>query len=241
VIATKATGFFGKLPAHGDFIFRELPPSFINVIDRWLQGYVGSSQEQLGESWLDIYLTSPIWRFAFSAGVVDHNAWVGIVLPSVDRVGRYFPLVVATCVPANINPSAFMALRLNWYQSLEEAALRALDGSLTVDALVEELNDSNPRLVGQYSRAPQRVQQPTKMVVKTGGGDSTPAAAMPYLLDACLGAAMDSYSIWSTTGSQVIDPCVFVCKGLPPLDGVAAMLDGQWAQWHWQQPFAMNE
>ena len=94
------TGLFGKLPAHGDFIYRDLPPSFINVWDEWLQGYVGSVKEQLGDAWLDVYLTSPIWRFAFGEGVIDENVWAGIMLPSVDRVGRYFPFSIATKLPA---------------------------------------------------------------------------------------------------------------------------------------------
>ena len=75
------TGVFGKLPAHGDFIYRDLPTQFVNVLDSWLQGFVGGSREQLGEQWLDIYLTSPIWRFAFSEGVVDEHGWAGLFLP----------------------------------------------------------------------------------------------------------------------------------------------------------------
>ncbi len=31
-----ATGFFGKLPARGDFVARGLPPGARPVVDRWL-------------------------------------------------------------------------------------------------------------------------------------------------------------------------------------------------------------
>ena len=72
------TGLFGKLPAHGDFIYRDLPARFINVWDQWLQGYIGTSREKLGDQWLDVYMTSPIWRFALSEGAVDENAWAGM-------------------------------------------------------------------------------------------------------------------------------------------------------------------
>jgi type VI secretion system protein ImpM len=71
MINANSVGLFGKLPAHGDFIYRNLPSNFINAWDAWLQGFVGSSQEQIGESWLDVYLTSPIWRFVLSDGVID--------------------------------------------------------------------------------------------------------------------------------------------------------------------------
>ena len=94
--AKNSVGFFGKLPSHGDFVYRELPNNFISVWDEWLQNFIGSTKEQIGEAWLDTYFTSPIWRFAFSAGVIDQNAWAGIMLPSVDRVGRYFPFTTHT-------------------------------------------------------------------------------------------------------------------------------------------------
>jgi len=233
------TGLFGKLPAHGDFIFRDLPARFINVWDEWLQGYVGSTQEQLGETWLDVYLTSPIWRFAFSEGVIDDNAWAGIFLPSVDRVGRYFPFSIATRLSGQTNPVEFICTRPNWFQTMEDAALRALDGQLKIDDLVEELNDSNPMKKDVYQRG-ELIQTPSQMVIRTASSEQSPSIVLPFMLDACLAKNMQSYSIWCTSGSGLIEPCVFVSKGLPPLGGVAAMLDGNWQGWQWQEPFILN-
>lgn len=233
------TGIYGKLPAHGDFIYRDLSPHFINVWDSWLQAYMGSSQEQLGESWLDLYMTSPIWRFAFSAGVVDEHAYAGIMLPSVDRVGRYFPFSVITRLPAHINPTEFICNRGHWYHALEDAALRALDGSLVLDELIEELNDSMPMNKETLVRG-HPIHSPVDMVVKTGLKDAAAGQALPFMLDACLSTTMQSYSIWSTAGSEIIHPCLFVANGLPQLSGVAAMLDGQWQQWHWQEPYPLK-
>lgn len=233
------TGLFGKLPAHGDFIYRDLPSTFINVWDQWLQGYVGSTQEQLGEAWLEIYMTSPIWRFAFTEGVIDNNAWAGIFLPSVDRVGRYFPFSIATRLPAQTNVTEFISTRLNWYQSMEDAALRALDGQLKIDDLIEELNDSNPMKKATYIRG-NGIESPSKMVVQNVGSDHSATAILPFMLDACLASSLQTFSIWSTAGSSVINPCMFVSKGLPQLSGIAAMMDGNWAGWRWQEPFTLN-
>lgn len=233
------TGLFGKLPAHGDFIYRDLPSTFINVWDQWLQGYVGSSQEQLGEAWLEIYMTSPIWRFAFTEGVIDNNVWAGIFLPSVDRVGRYFPFSIATRLPAQTNATEFICTRPNWYQTMEEAALRALDGQLKIDDLIEELNDSNPMKKETYTRG-ARIESPSKMVVKNAGADHSASATLPFMLDACLASTIQAYSMWSTGGSAVINPCAFVSKGLPQLSGIAAMMDGNWSGWRWQEPFTLN-
>jgi len=236
----KKTGLFGKLPAHGDFIYRELPSAFITVWDEWLQGYVGSSQEQLGDAWLDTYMTSPIWRFAFSEGVVDSNAWAGIFLPSVDRVGRYFPFSIATRLPASTNPTDFLCSRPNWYKAMEDAALDALNGKLKIDDLVEELNDSNPRGTNVYARG-ALLENTSRAVIRMPNNEQSPASVLPFVLDAYLCSSYSSYSVWSTSGSDNMDASVFVCGGLPKFAGIAAMLDGRWEQWAWPEPFPMTK
>ena len=95
MIGSGAAGFYGKVPTRGDFVSRRLPWTFVDPWDRWLQGGLACSRDQLGDAWLEVYLTSPVWRFALTPGVCGDAGWIGIVLPSVDRVGRYFPLTVA--------------------------------------------------------------------------------------------------------------------------------------------------
>ena len=233
------TGLYGKLPAHGDFIYRDLSTHFINAWDQWLQGYVEGTREQIGDGWLDVYLTSPIWRFAFSEGVIDDKAWAGIFLPSVDRVGRYFPFSIVTCLPPQTNPTEFMCTRKNWYQAMEDAALSALGGTLHIDDLIEELNDSNPMSRSAYHRGTQ-LSEPSRFIVKLPNAEQPVSAALPYMMDACLSAALKSYSVWSTSGSSMIEPCMFVSQGLPTYSGVAAMMDGHWEHWGWQQPYPLK-
>ena len=231
----KSVGLFGKLPAHGDFIYRDLPSNFINAWDAWLQGFVGSSREQIGDQWLDVYLTSPIWRFAFSEGVIDQYAWAGIVLPSVDRVGRYFPFSVATRLPGGTNPLALIN-QSSWFESIEAAALSGLDGQLNIDGLVEEINRAplNPK-----STHLPAAQQSGKLgtVVKMSAEEDQPQVVFPQLLDAVLKESLSSYSVWSTQGSQLIEPCMFYTRGLPQMRGVAAMMDGHWEHWGWHEPY----
>ena len=90
-----AAGFYGKLPSHGDFVSRRLPREFLDVWDSWLQQAVAESKARLGSDWLDAYLNSPIWRFALMPGICGDQAYLGLMMPSIDRVGRYFPLTVA--------------------------------------------------------------------------------------------------------------------------------------------------
>ena len=111
VAAEAKAGFFGKLPKHGDFLSRRLPRAFTDPWDRWLQNAIADSREQMAEDWLNIYLTSPIWRFALSPGLCGDNAWAGVLMPSVDRVGRYFPLTLAAPLENDCSLMALVSVR----------------------------------------------------------------------------------------------------------------------------------
>jgi type VI secretion system protein ImpM len=91
----EAPGWYGKLAALGDFASRRLEHDWVQACDRWLSDCVSSSQAQLGEHWLQAYLSAPVWRFAWAPGVVGPHWWFGVLMPSCDNVGRYFPLVIA--------------------------------------------------------------------------------------------------------------------------------------------------
>jgi type VI secretion system protein ImpM len=231
---TNSVGFFGKLPAHGDFIYRGLPTGFINLWDEWLQGFVKCSQDQLGEAWLDIYLTSPIWRFAFSEGVIDQHAWMGIVLPSVDRVGRYFPFSVAARVSSEQNPFDMVA-QSQWFETIEALALKALDGQINIDELIQDINSVALDQAMVYScgvaNAPQH-----GAIIAMDFDEHSPRSAIAPLFHAALKHTLSSYSVWTTQGSEFVAPCLFYCAGLPSLQNLAAMLDGQWDARGWSQP-----
>jgi len=231
---TNPVGFFGKLPAHGDFIYRGLPTNFINIWDEWLQGFVKCSQEQLNEAWLDIYLTSPIWRFALSEGVVDQYGWVGIVLPSVDRVGRYFPFSIAARVSSEQNPLDLVS-QTEWFESIEALALKALDGQVAIDDLINDLNSLSLDQTVTYNCGPSNSYQ-KGAVIAMGYEVSSPASVLAPLFHSMLKENLSSYSVWTTEGSELVEPCLFYCAGLPSLQNLAAMLDGQWAARGWNQP-----
>jgi len=233
------SGFFGKLPGHGDFIYRDLPTQFMEVWDNWLQLFISSSQEQIGEGWLDIYLTSPIWRFALSEGVIDESAWMGIVLPSVDRVGRYFPFTIATRLPANSNPIADISTQLEWFENCEEIALQALNDELSLEEIVASVQRQSLVSDDTYVRNNQALHH-SPLLMRMEFEEQSAQAVLPFMMDTCLRHSFSSYSVWSTKGSEYVEPCMFVSQAMPAITGIAAMLDGQWEHWNWPEPYRLN-
>lgn len=215
-----AAGLFGKLPGHGDFIQRRLPGSFVTPWDEWLQRAVHGARELVGESWLDYYLTSPIWRFALSAGAVDEHAWVGVLVPSVDSVGRYFPLTMAASLaPTGMaNPFAVQVEADNWYQQLSDLALDALQNALPADQLLERFPDLPASTPGIEVAA---ISGATTIAVRDG---TSIAESFPALLHQLYWQQRPSYSLWWCSGSQYLAPTTLLSPGLPEPSLYCAML-----------------
>jgi type VI secretion system protein ImpM len=134
-------GWYGKLPALGDFASRRLPSDFIHAWDEWLQAALEAARIALGVGWLDCYLTTPIWRFTVLPGLVGESGWAGVLMPSVDRVGRQFPLTVAVPLSSHAAAAALVFGGSDWFARLEDAALAILDVTRDADDLDGALAD----------------------------------------------------------------------------------------------------
>jgi type VI secretion system protein ImpM len=211
----------------------------VNGWDQWLQQFMSRSQEAIGQDWLNVYLTSPLWRFAISAGVIDNSVWCGVLMPSVDRVGRYFPLTIATKLPAECNPFDFISSYSSWYDGIEQLALSALHGHLAIDELAERISAMELTIEAAYSRS-KRTPAAKMLQMEKEFEEQLPMSVYGQLLDYLMLEAHSSYSVWSTDGSEHVAPTVFATQHLPAMDKMPAMLDGRWQQWGAHQPYTLK-
>ena len=135
LIPRAVPGWYGKLPNLGDFASRRLPEAFVRRWDRWLQRGLASARAQLGERWLDAYLVAPILRFWVAPGLLGEPNWAGLMMPSVDRVGRHFPLTIAR---PDVPLGAALAGRA-WFAAMDAALRQVLDVEYSVDELERTL------------------------------------------------------------------------------------------------------
>lgn len=122
-------GFFGKLPATGDFVTRGLPASFVEAWDRWISRHLVHrfSQGSIEEH--------PVLRFLL--GREAFGPMTGVVVASADRAGRRFPLTIAASPP--VAASAIATNAGAWFDALEAAGTSAREGELDGDYLAARL------------------------------------------------------------------------------------------------------
>jgi type VI secretion system protein ImpM len=78
-------------------------------------------------------MEAPVWRFALAPGLCGAAGVVGVMLPSVDRAGRYFPLTFATLPSPELSagePWDDEGDVADWLDRSEAAGLAALERML---------------------------------------------------------------------------------------------------------------
>ncbi len=235
-----SAGFYGKIPDLGDFVCRRLPKRpFVEVWDAWLQNVIAQSKTDLGDQWLDIYLTSPVWRFALSENICGPTPWMGVMIPSVDKVGRYFPLTIAVSMPRHCNLLNISHSMAAWLTEAERLALTTLEDQFDFEHFDKSVEAMESPV--DYTE----IQQPSM----SQGNSLTGALHFPinnhiqphrdlakYMLDQNYG----QYSVWWSNGSSLIQPSFSVCKGLPGKEIFSALLDGKWNIRGWHEPVAAS-
>lgn len=224
-LSGEAPGWHGKLAALGDFAHRRLPPEIVAVGDAWLARSMDASRQRHGENWLRFYLTAPVLRFAWAPGVADTQWWFGILMPSCDNVGRYFPLLIAKARRQPPLDRVALDHLEAWLDHLAEAATRTLDEHATVDAFEQSLHD-----------APPWPTPGTPIVLDRRGepGDESypldPRLTFSHWLHAMaiqsLQHQLAGSSIWWRRADPAHASTVSVQRGLPPPESFARILSG---------------
>ncbi len=233
-------GFYGKIPSNGDFVSRHLPRTFVDPWDKWLQQSINSSQQQLGEQWLDRYLIGPIWRFALSAGVCGDNAWLGLVMPSVDSVGRYFPLTLAVPVTDTCKLLFIADNEESWFAQAEDIALSALDQNNKLETFTQDIIKLDVPSHLSIDSSTQQNEAPEPELAdsdfwRIAMAESEPISAnLNPLMEQFLRQRFPEFTVWWTNGSEHVEASILICNKLPPSQGFSALLTGDWDQWGWQ-------
>ncbi len=224
---TSTCGWFGKMAALGDFSHRRLPPEFVQRCDEWLSRGVQASRQQLGERWLPTYLHAPLWRFAWSPGIAGPQWWMGVIMPSVDNVGRYFPLLIAqpsACAP---DSGADQAALQRWMDHVAQAAMATLQPGCSVEAFEAQLAQA-PHW---QASPPQGLPSGQRLVGRdryAGTAQGSLAGWLEGVATAHLHQAVQGQSLWWRPDDGRSSGSLSMGPGLPAPDHFIDLLQGQW-------------
>lgn len=234
-MATGAAGFFGKLPGAGDFVQRRLPSPFVDAWDQHFERAVNESKLALGDAWQHAYRSSPAWRFVLSPGVCTNVAWVGVMGPANDRVGRSFPMVIATPLE---DASRMLRDGDAWFAAIEHTHASAQAQALGVEAFDAQLlaladmpmttpnhtHVHGVEHIAWYNAMQWRLPLPR---ARTDG---------EFLADLWnrISASGSGWCLWWTQGGGHVPPSVLVTRGLPQPSAYAGFLDARYGDEGWQ-------
>jgi type VI secretion system protein ImpM len=222
-------GLFGKLPAKRDFVATNARPRFLEVWEPWLQAGVATSKQMLGVNWTDAYNHAPIWRYWLGQDFCG-EATIGAFMPSVDGVGRSFPLAIFAGEGQESLPPPELESNDAWCEVAEAILLDALDTTATLEAIADKVGSMPaPALWPWPSEVAGFRELPEGGVVAR---DIDRQVSLGFLAARRFGyrRAFAFQSFWWTLGGEGFPPLALSYVGLPPPVRFADMLTGVFAE-----------
>ncbi len=206
-------GYHGKLPSRGDFVAYGLPRDFLDSWDAWLATVLVQAEHLLGEAWDPLFAGSPVWRFVLGRGLCGEAAAAGVLVPSIDRVGRLYPFMAAASLRDDDDPAAVPAACAGWFGRVESLLLDVVARPEDIDGL--------PARVAALGR-PEPHQGPQ------GGADHR------AVVEDLVGPLPERPSVWWTRGRGRVEASILACPGLPGGRRFAAFFDNGWTRGGWE-------
>jgi len=221
---------YGKLPTKRDFIALGASRDFLDTWEPWLQSGVSASQVTLGEQWQKVFLRAPIWRFWLGADLCGVST-VGAFMPSLDKVGRYFPLTIFACADQESTiPPPEIDAQDAWFKAAEDFLISTLDQETTFEAAVQHLGQLAAPLQTQSlnnSVADVFAEGAATAVIQKG--EEPFSELFGSLRQADPEKIYSATTCWWTVGGEDFSPMAFCVKRMPDPFLFAAMLTGQFA------------
>lgn len=219
-------GLYGKLPAKRDFVAISATREFLLVWEAWLQGGISGSMLKLGPGWRDAFLRAPIWRFWLGREVCGEPV-LGAFMPSLDGVGRYFPLsIFVRATDGALFPPPEFEPQTAWFAAAEDLLLSALEEGSSLEALtsgLEALADPTDRLPPFAKRDALALTDGSSVVA---AGSTAFADVFTSARLAGHGAAYAGSTFWWTAGGEGFPAMALAQRRMPDPYVFTGMLTG---------------
>jgi len=123
---TMQIGWYGKVPAEGDFLQRRLPKVVVNRWADWFHSGLLNLQQEWPGNGTHAFNRAPVWNFAIPAPLGNQYVQMGCVLPARDRVGRYYPVCAMRLWNLNDWHQRQLHTAAQWYHQLSQTLLNGV-------------------------------------------------------------------------------------------------------------------
>jgi type VI secretion system protein ImpM len=204
-------GTYGKHPGFGDFIAGGFSDGLQAVLERWTATVLPPLKSAWGDAWEARFDGCPVVGVWIGAAVSGAGAFLGAMLPSKDKVGRRFPLILGW-------EGSFAAPFHD--PGLTAGVVPGIQRALAVGGGDGDARAFRARLAAASGPPPPEVPPPSFWAARQDGN------LVELLTDVGMEEAWQSGSgrscLWLTGPRAVL----YATDGLPDAAAVAWMLDG---------------
>lgn len=220
-----AAGLFGKLPAKRDFVAANAPRRFLEVWEPWMQAGIATSKQTLGADWIEIYNRAPIWRFWLGAGFCG-EATIGAFMPSVDGVGRSFPLTIFAGEGEASLPPPELESNDAWCDAAENLLLDGLDPAASFEDLAQRVAALPPPFLQPRASETSGIEELPEGAVLVRDFDRELSLAFRAARRFGHRRTFAAQSFWWTIGGEGFPPLALSVIGLPAATRFSDLLTG---------------
>lgn len=231
-----SSGYYGSISSEPKPIKHNVNRNFVNVWSDWTELLVAFLDLERNHRVISHYLGGPSYRYALSQGVCGEQAYIGVMVPNVDNDGNPSPFTVCATLPKDCNP-VVEHQRLNaWYVAAEKTIQTTKASDFQCEDLPTAIQELN-QICGSMSTPVSSLQDSSgsgQIAIRRPLDSDTPTLnSYQDILHVVLSEICFGYSIWYTAGNNSVDASMLLTQGLPPIDSVVAMFDGQWSKHGW--------
>ena len=134
----QSLAWYGKLPSAADFVGRRMPHAMETDWDNWIRSGMDQLRHEGGTKWQERFVRCPIWFFMYPTQTQGVLA-AGAIAPSIDRVGRYYPITVMAFSPPHTEGFTDDAQVGRFFSAVRSAVIDARRIPLTVEQMDERI------------------------------------------------------------------------------------------------------
>jgi type VI secretion system protein ImpM len=219
-------GLYGKLPAKRDFVAVSAPKRFIRVWEAWVEQGMIESRAHVGEAeWKRAFSSAPIWRFWLGPSLCG-EAVTGAFMPSMDTLGRLFPLtLIGVAEKGEALAPPDVDRRNPWFERVEGFLRSTLDGQASFETTLEAFGD----LGASLAQAEASRQVDTRAIFRTadvGGGLFSLARNFAALRRKRNNSLPAKATYWWTLGCDSREPLAWTQDSMPDPAAFSDMMMG---------------